>query len=175
MNRNTLPRHTFEFVLILSTLLIGTLACSMGGVDVRNGTATLNLTLTESQVNENLSKATENYEKDPDHLFQSVDHVEFHDGYIRVFGTALQPSGEEVSGSFDVSFSAKDGLLDMQITAIDMSGIELTDPRVERYNDYIYKAMNDMIEESKGQAYYEDASVNKDGLTLKLRFTPDKP
>ncbi len=171
MNSQKLQKNLLELVLIFSTLVLGTLACSLGGVTIQDGVATIDITLTEAQLNAFISKNPENtnLEMSGDELLKDIDRVETHDGFIRVFGTTIAPTGDDIYGSFDVSFSAEDDILKVKIIDLDMPGLELDDPRIEKINQRLEKELTQSVTESNGEVKYKSASVTEDGLKLTIQ------
>lgn len=164
------PKHLLEIILIISTLVIASLACSMGGVTIKDGKATLDVTLTEDQLNKQIKSSTFNSDSESE-LVRSIDHVELNDGFVRIFGTFIDPNGQDVDGSMDVSFSVADDILQVKIIAVDVPGIDLSDKRIQTTNDELQKGLAQSVSDSNGEVRYTEATVTKDGLTLKMEVT----
>lgn len=164
------PKHFLEMILIISTLVIGSLACSMGGVTIEDGKATLDITLTEDQLNKQIKSAAVKQEDNND-LICKLDHVELHDGYLTMFGTFITPDGQDADGSVDVSFSAADDVLYVEIIAVDVPGIDMSDERIQTANEELQKGLTQSVNESNGEVRYTEARVTEDGLTLRMEVT----
>ena len=100
-----MKNHSLDIILILGTLILTSIACSLGGITISGDTATIDITLTENQVNRIMEHSTSNTVVNGEELMTEVSKVEFYDGFIRTYGTMRNAAGEEVSGSMDISFS----------------------------------------------------------------------
>jgi len=63
-----------------------------------------------------------------------VNRLELHDGYLRFLGTRTMLDGSKADCTIDTSLGAEDGMLAARIIAVDIPGIELTDPKVVKIN-----------------------------------------
>jgi hypothetical protein len=158
------------FVLIivaLAALALSSLACSIGGVTLGNNSALVDITLNQDEINQFLNRVVVRPDYSQDRLLDKVSSIEMHDGFIRVFGSTTQPDGSEVNGSFDVSFAAENNLLKVQIIAVNVPGIDLSDPRIVKANQEIADGLTQSVRDSNGDVQYQEASV-KDGV-LKMK------
>jgi hypothetical protein len=153
---------------LLAALLLPALACSLGGVTIGKDSATVDVTLKQDQVNE-LLKNEQATSSDPDRLLDKITSVEMHDGYMRIFGTGKTPAGDEVEGSFDVSLGAENDVLQVKIIAVDMPGVDMSDPRIEKTNTELEKELTESVTESNGEVQFKEASVTEGALNLKVQ------
>ena len=117
-------------VLLAVVIIMTTMACSMGGINIDKNKATIDITVTQDQVNTLLQNAKENVTVSDKRLMEKITSVEIHDGFIRIFGEDLKTDGTSVPGSFDVSVGAADDELTVKIIAVDLPGVTLDDPRI---------------------------------------------
>jgi hypothetical protein len=169
MKTSTRKPIFLTLTLLFSLLLLASLACSLGGISVDKDSATVDITLKENQVNELLKNSNLATDSDPDRLLDKITSVEMHDGYMRIFGTGKTPAGEEVEGSFDVSVGVENDILQVQIIAVDMAGLDMNDPRIEKTNQELVKALTESVTESNGEVQYKEASITEDALNLKVQ------
>ncbi len=171
---NKLSQPKMKIFLIISILLLTSLACSMGGVTIDKGKATIDVTLTEEQVNKLLQNAKVDVEVSAESLLKKVTSVEMHDGFIRVFGEDQLPDGTPVQGSFDVSVNALNDELNIQIISTDIPGVSMDDPRILDANAELEKALTKSVSETNGEVLFKEASVSDAGLKLKLEVKIQK-
>jgi hypothetical protein len=155
---------------VLAVMLLATLACSIGGLTISGNSATVDITLNQDQVNKMLNSVQVNVVDQKDNLLDKVTAVEFHDGFVRTIGTATNSNGREVSGSYDISFTAANNVLAVKIIAVNIPGVSMDDPRIATTNQQISDGINKSISESNGNVMYKEASVTAaDGLHLKVQ------
>jgi len=163
-----MKKSSLEIILILGTLILSSLACTLGGISFSGDKVTVDVTLSEDQVNAMIEKSTSNMVVDGDELLKSVSEVEFHDGFLRVFGVMEDPSGNDVNGSMDVTFGVDGEALDVEITAVDFEGISMDDPRITAANEEIERSLVESVSESNGEVKFLEADVSEAGLHLKI-------
>jgi hypothetical protein len=163
-----MKKSSLEIILVLGTLILSSLACSLGGISFSGNKVTVDVTLSEQQVNKMIEQSSSNMVVDGDELLKSVSEVEFHDGFLRVYGVMKDPSGNDVNGSLDVTFGVDGDALDVEITAVDFEGISMDDPRITAANEEIARSLMESVSESNGEVKFLDASVTEDGLRLKI-------
>jgi hypothetical protein len=167
MNTKSHKQPLALFLVALTALALSSLACSIGGVTLGNNSALVDITLNQDEINQFLNRVQFNRDYSQDRLLDKVSSIEMHDGFIRVFGSATQPDGSVVNGSYDVSFAAENDLLKVQIIAVDVPGVELSDPRIVKTNQEITDGLTQSVRDSNGDVQYKEASV-KDGV-LKMK------
>ncbi len=94
----------------------------MGGLSFNGDKATVDRTLSETELNEMVATSASNKVADGEDMLKSVSRVEFNDGFVRVYGTMENSSGEEVKGNMEHAFSASEDVLMVEITAVDFPG-----------------------------------------------------
>jgi hypothetical protein len=167
MKLRTRKQSLFLIIVALAALALSSLACSMGGVTLGNNSALVDITLNQDEINQFLNRVEVNPDYSRDRLLDKISSIEMQDGFIRVLGSATQPDGSEVNGSFDVSFAAENDLLKVQVIAVNIPGIELSDPRIVKANQEITDGLTQSVRDSNGDVQYKEASV-KDGV-LKMK------
>ena len=171
---NEMKKNTVVILLTLGVLILSSLACSMGGITLSGNKATVDITLTEDQVNRMIANSTSNTVVDGEELLTDVSKVEFHDGYVRSFGTMRNPAGDEVDGSMDVAFSTADDVLVVEITAVDFPGVTMDDPRIVKANTELARSFTQTVSENNGDVKFLEANVGDDGLHLKIEVKASK-
>jgi hypothetical protein len=154
---------------LLSIFVLTSLACSFGSLNINNGSATVDLTFDEDQVNRWLSEATVEHNLDDDNdLMDTITNVEMHDGYIRVFGYR-EEGGRRLDGSFDVTVNVEDDILQVEIVDVDMEGVDMSDPRIERANREMEEGLTKSVTDSNGEVRYREASITEEELHLQVQ------
>jgi hypothetical protein len=161
----------------LSLLLLALLACNLGGfgISVDKGVATVDITLSQNQVNTLLANSRMTGTGDNDELLDKITRVEMHAGYMRIFGEDQRQDGSSLQGSYDVAIGAANDVLTVEITAVDMPGVTLSDPRIARANQEIAEALTKSVQESQGDVKYKEATVSEGQLKLKIQVALNTP
>jgi hypothetical protein len=155
--------------LVFLVWALSSLACSLGGITVSDNTATIDITLTQSQIDRAFRSAIVHPDnKSNDFLLDQVTGIELHDGFVRVLGTATRPDGSKVSGSYDASLSAQDDRLQVKIVAVSIPGVELNDPRIVSANQKMADELSRSVTDANGDAKFKEATVKEGGLSMKI-------
>ncbi len=153
---------------VLGVILLTTLACSVFGMSVGKNGAVIDVTLNQDQVNHMLENSTVTHQGQEPELLEKVTSVEMMDGFMRVYGTATDANGAEVEGSYDVSVSAKDDILMVEIIDVNVPGVDMSDPRIVKTNQQLVDDLTKSVTELNGEVLFKEASV-KDGV-LKIKI-----
>lgn len=151
---------------LVSVLSISTLACSIGGISFGQDGATIDISLTEEQVNTLFKNVDRTGNTGADQLIDKVTGAELHNGFIRILGTTTTSDGKSVSGSFDVSVEAENDVLVAQIIGVNIPGIDMTDPRILDANEELSRELSETVTESNGDVLFKEASVTDDALEI---------
>ncbi|MCP4544194.1 MAG: hypothetical protein GY832_44345 [Chloroflexi bacterium] len=163
MNKQTLSRAKLVFLLVPLTLAVLALACG--------GSATIPITLSEEDVNLIIQNST--VTSGPDDLLVEVSSVDMQDGFIRINGTYEREDGTIVPGSCDLALTAQDGMLEAEITAVNISGIDLNDKRITRINDTLTKEFAKSASDT-GEVEFTSVTITEDALTFVIKITPSQ-
>jgi len=169
-----IKKSTKLILFFLSVILLTSIACTMGGVTVSKDRATIQVTLTEAQINTFLQKADSDIVISNEKLLEKIDSVELHEGYIRVYGEDQTTDGVPVAGSFDVSLRADSDELKVQIIAVDIPGVDINDPRIVKANRELAEELSQSVRESNGDVLFKEASVSESGLMLTVEVPMQK-
>jgi hypothetical protein len=169
MNTQTRKNPVLMIAALLSVLVLSSLACSLGGMTIGKDAIVVDVTLNEDNLNDLIQNSHVQVNSSDDVLFDKVTKVEMNDGFVRVFGTAENAAGDEVNGSYDVSFAAENDLLVVEIIAVDVEGVSLDDPRIQKANDEIAEGLTKSVTDSNGEVMYKEAEVKDGVLRLKVQ------
>jgi hypothetical protein len=163
--------HFTKLVLFLLMMAVPAMACLSGisGADPTN--MEINVALSEDTVNRLLRNSL--VEQDEDSLFDDITSIDMQPGLIRMYGTYKHSAGSTVPGSADLAFSTKDGMLNAEITAVDIAGLDIDHPRVTHINDVLAKVFSE--EASKNdQVEFVSVNITADAMEITVRVTPLK-
>lgn len=172
--RNSFKSNRIILVLLAVVIIMTTMACNMGGINIYKNKAVIDVTVTQDQVNTLLQHVEGDVTVSNERLMEKVTSVEMHDGFIRIFGEDLKTDGTSVPGSFDVSVGAADDELKVQIIAVDIQGVSLDDPRIVDANAELARELSQSVREANGDVLYKEASVSEAGLKLKMEVRLSK-
>jgi hypothetical protein len=164
------PKSPYLYIAaLLSIFVLTSLACSFGSLNIDNGSATVDLTFDEDQVNRWLSEANDHEnQNDRDDVMDQITRVEMHDGFIRAFGYR-EEGGRKVEGSFDATVKVEDDILYVVIVDVDMEGVDMSDPRIERANREMQEGLTKSVTDSNGEVRYREASITEEELHLQVQ------
>ncbi len=153
-----------RLVLFLMIMAMTMIACDLSVDDLSDMNVTV--TLSEDTVNQLLQHSF--VEQDEDNLFDSISSIDMQPGLIRIFGTYTPTDSASVSGSVDISFSVEDGMLNAEITAVDIAGLDIDSSRVTLINEVMAEAFS---AEASGNDNVEFVSVNitEDAFEITIR------
>ena len=169
MQTRLIKSHSKMLAGVLVILILSSLSCSIGGLTLGKDSATVEVTLTEDRLNQIFSNAKSLNNSNPDNLLDKITSVELHDGYIRAFGEDTLADGSQVNGSFDVSLSAVDGQLQVQLIAVDIPNVDMNDPRIVDVNAELTKDLSTMVTDTNGSVTFKDTKVSEGLLTLTVQ------
>lgn len=154
--------------LILALLALTTLACGFSAIRTDDGGMRVTVSLTEEQINTLLSNST-NQQEGKDAVLKEITKVDMQDGLIRVFGKYDKANGKEADGSYDVAMRAENGQLKVEITAVDVEGLSVSDARIQKLNDKIAQEMAKSYTDNNGHLQYESVKITDQALTLVVK------
>ncbi len=160
--------HFTKLVLFLLMMAMPAMAClsSITGDDTN---LEVTVALSEDAVNRLLRHSF--VEQDEDNLFDDITSIDMQPGLIRMFGTYTQIDGSSVPGSADLTISAKDGVLNAEITAVDIAGLDIDHPRVTHINDVLAKAFAEEASEND-KVEFVSVNITADVMEITVRVTP---
>jgi hypothetical protein len=164
MKKNTV--QLFWLVLLAATLVLSSLACAFSG-NLREGT--VDITLDEDMLNRMLREDNKASDDGAD-LLKDITAVDMQDGIIRVIGVYDTPAGEEAEGSYDVATYAENGELRAELVAVNMEGVSMDDPRIERVNAELTRELAETAAENRGEVEFTNVEVTEDGLKISLKL-----
>jgi hypothetical protein len=158
-------KNLFLLAALLLAVAVLASACSINGEVVIPDTINVDVTMTESQLEQD-SLGSVGYPCNL--LLDTITAVEIHDGYVRYYGVKRLFLAE-VYGSFDVALRTENGLLRADVIAVDIPGVEVTDPVVQKVNRKMEAELTKMMIESHTGVYFEEVILQEGELTIHLR------
>jgi hypothetical protein len=158
--------------LISAVVLMVSLACSIGGLTINRDSATLDVTLSEDQLDTLIDRASDVNAGGADEILEHIDDIELHDGYMRLIGSTMV-NGNTANGSVDVSLNANEGALEAEIIAVDIPGVDMNDARIQEANQTIARELTEMVNETNGDVVFQRVEVHEDELVLTVQVSLD--
>lgn len=151
-------------LIILVFVLVG---CNRS-LDIQpngDGTATITVGLTESEINTVITTALNNSEnpllRDPS--------VDLQAGQIVVSGEHERRDGSgRVAGTFTLQVSVTNGAIQAQITSVDVEGWDASDERIQEFNDRIATALSGLALQNNANATLDRITINDDMLEIAI-------
>ena len=169
MNTQTRKFPVLFVVMSLAMLALVTSACSFLTPRLGEISQEVDITLDEdlfSQSTPNFTVHGHNFWEDLD---VDVDRLELHDGYLRFLGTQILPDGSEADCSIDLILGAENGMLTARIIAVDIPGIELTNPRVVRINQELEAHLSLQDFDPNTDVLFKEVEVTEGALRIKVQ------
>jgi hypothetical protein len=157
--------------LFILMMLIVSLSCSLMNVGLSGGGTQITIELKEDDINRMLQQR---YTHQSDGLFSEINGVDIQDGLIRVFGDAKKADGSMVSGSYDAVLKAENGALKAEITAVDIEGLSIDDPKVLQTNQELADELGKAADEGQGVFEFESVSLGNDVLKIVIKIGGSK-
>ncbi len=170
---NSQTSYVTKLVLFAIPLLLAVLSLACSGSSITGGTSGLEITinLSENDVNRLLRHSF--IEQDEDNLLEDITSIDMQPDVIRIYGTYTNADGATVPGSIDVTFSAQDGMLQAEIVAVDIAGLDVNHPRIARINKLMTKEFARAASESD-EVEFVSVEITKDSLEFVIKVTPSK-
>ena len=169
MNTQTRKFPVLFVVMSLAMLALVTSACSFLTPRLGEISQEVDITLDEdlfSQSAPNFTVHGHNFWEDLD---VNVDRLELHDGYLRFLGTRIMPDGSEADCSIDLILGAENGMLTARIIAVDIPGIELTNPRVVKINQELEAHLSLQGFDPHAGVLFKEVEVTEGALRIKVQ------
>jgi len=169
MNTQTRKFPVLFVVVSLAMLALVTSACSFLTPRLGEISQVVDLSLDEalfSQSSPTFKVHNHNFWEDLD---VDVSRLELHDGYLRFLGTWTMPNGSEADCSIDLSLGAENGMLTATVIAVDIPGVELTDPRVVEINQELETHLSLEKFGPYAEVCFEDLEVTEEALRIKVQ------
>jgi hypothetical protein len=169
MKAKTRKSPVFLVVMSLAVLALVTSACSFLTTGLGEITQVVDITLDQglfSQSQPTFKIHNHNFWEDLD---VDVNRMELHDGYLRFLGTRSMPDGSRADCTIDTSLGAEDGMLAARIIAVDIPGIELTDPKVVKINQEMEAHLSLAGFDWNAEVLFKDVQVTEGALRMKVQ------
>jgi hypothetical protein len=169
MNTQTRKSPVLFVVMSLAMLALVTSACSFHTPSLGDITQVVDITLDEDlfdQSSPNFQVHGHNFWEDLD---VDVNRLELHDGYLRFLGSGIMPDGSEADCSIDVALGAENGMLTARIIAVDIPGIDLTDPKVVEINQELEATLSLDDFTPNADVLFREVEVSEDALRIKIQ------
>jgi len=157
-----------KLVLFLMMMAMPVMACLSSSPVGDPTNMEVTVSLSEDTVNRLIRHSV--VEQDEDNLFDEITSIDMQPGLIRIYGTYKHSDGATMQGNADLTFSAKDGMLIAEITAVDIAGLDIDHPRVTHINDVMAKAFAENASEND-QVEFVSVDITKEAMEITVRVT----
>jgi predicted small lipoprotein YifL len=149
----------------LTLLLV--LAAALTACGVESGALTIPVTISESQLNQFLQAASDAGATADTRLLDSIERTEFIEpDTVRWYGTHTTDTGQTVQGSVDMRFGTANGELDVQVTDVNIAGMNANSEQVQRINQEMENALSQAGRPEQEVARVLSASVVDNQLEI---------
>ena len=162
MNRGI--SHGVKRVLWLIPLGIALLGLACG-----TSTPPINVSLSESDVNQILQQAADVAVGSDAPV--EITSVDIQEGFVRVYGTYTW-EGITVDGSADLTLTVEDGNLYAEITSVDAQGIQIEGDLIERANEELTRSFTEAASQND-RVTFTSVAIGGDEVTLSFRINLD--
>jgi hypothetical protein len=153
----------------LAILALVTSACSLLPSQLGEISQVIDITLDEDLFNQSTPTFQVHGHSFWEDLDVTVNRLELHDGYLRFLGTRSMSDGSEAECSIDLSLGAENGMLTARIIAMDIPGIELTDPIVVKINQELDASLSLEDFDPNAEILFKEVSVTEGALRIKVQ------
>jgi len=164
-------RRWISICILSLTCFLVLAGCRRGDINIQSdgeGGLDVSITWTEAEVNtivsETLAEVGNPLLRNP--------QVNFQDGHILVNGEHSQRDGNgTVSGSFILSAAVQNGAILLQVTDVQIEGVDLTDERIADLNARLSQQFNQRAERAQSRAFtVQSLVITDDDLTLSVHL-----
>lgn len=155
-------------LLLLSFALVG---CS--GLNVQpngDGTATITVSLTESEINTVIATALSTAEEP----VLSNTSVDLQTGQIVVSGDYQRQDGTgTASGTLTLQISVVNGEIQAQVSNVNIEGLDASDARIQQFNERLETGLATVAQQNNANASLDSITITDD--TLNIAITVQTP
>jgi hypothetical protein len=155
------------FFLVIAISVFALVGCRRGEVSIDREAGTVNVTLSESDVNETITAAL----AASDNPLLRNPSVDLQDGAIVVNGEHLRRngSGQSVSGSVTFSPAVANNQLSISVTAVDIEGVTVDDADAQAFADRVAERINAAIARTVRVLEVSSLTVTDTGIEFALK------
>lgn len=155
------------FFLIIVISVFALAGCRRGDISIDREAGTINVTLSESDVNAAIEAALAAAENP---LLRNPT-VDLRDGAIVVSGEHLRRdgSGQTVSGSVTFSPAVANNQLSISVTAVDIEGVALDDAQAQEFANRVAERINAAIARTVRVLEVSSLTVSDTGIEFALK------
>lgn len=168
MKTKTRTNPLIGIAAALAMLALASMACSFNHVRLNMVSPVVEVSLYEHDLND-MAPNSELHTGHHCNLLDDVTRIEMHDGFLRFLGTKDQPGGHEVEGSVDVSMSAENNILKVQIIAVDIPGTDINDPCIIADNIELEEELSHLLIDPDGEVEFQEVVVEEGVLRMKVQ------
>lgn len=152
------------FPVMIAVFLLTLAGCGIANIRTEGGQLAVDVNMSESQVNSLINLAiSRSGNVTSDFLLDQISSVDFIEpDTMRVFGSA-----GGVEGSYDMTISAADGALQIAVADVNVPGISMDDPRIEKANEALTTSFTNSAR-SENDGRFTNAAVEGDQLTITI-------
>lgn len=154
-------------VVVVAFGAFALVGCRRGDISIDREAGTVNVTLSESDVNAAIEAAL----AAADNPLLRNPSVDLRDGAIVVSGEHLRRdgSGQTVSGSVTVSPAVADNQLSISVTAVDIEGVALDDAQAQEFATRVAERINAAIARTVRVLELSSLTVSDTGIEFALK------
>lgn len=153
--------------LILGVLAMGlvSLACNLS---LRDGKLSVPITLSEDSIKQLISTAQSVAGSQGENLpFMDVQDIDFIEpDRIVARGQYQLPLGQRMDGQVELKFSVVDDKPKVEITGINIPGMDLAGDAVKKANEALSRVIEDQVRDAGQDAVIKSITVEKDALKI---------
>lgn len=159
----------FNRLLLLSFMIFALTACNRSNVSVQpngDGTATVNITLSESEINTMIAQLMQQAENP---LLRNPS-VDLQTGRVVVSGDYERPDGGgTVAGSVTLQLTLSGGQVNVQVTQADIEGFDVSDARLAQFNDDLARRLGARARQDNARAELTGLTISDTAVDITLR------
>lgn len=152
-----------KFILaVIMVVLIASLACRIGSINIQDGVLRFEVSISEEQLNSGERRW------DAGDLFSGSYQVDLRPGKAVITGTLARADGREIAGNVELGLSAVNGELQVNVLAVNADGILLQDERIQRIQEAITEALSQIFNEQQ-VVKFESITITDDAIEMTIR------
>jgi hypothetical protein len=161
-------KKNYAFFFLTSLLILTTLACNLG---FRDGNIAMTITLKRDNLMQIINSAQGIAGNVSDtELMVEVQDIQFIEpDKVRLIGLYGLPNAGRVSGEIELTFTVEDEKPKVEITWVNIPGLDLASDFVKNINETISKLLQDQIDQAGDSAIINAIYVEDDAVKIDIQ------
>lgn len=162
-----MKNKNYAFFVLVVVMILSTLACNFG---LKNGNITSTIELKKESLMQIINTAQDIAgtvsETDLPVEVQDIEFIE--PDKVRLTGFYGSSNSERINGEIEISFSVENDKPKVNITAVNIPGVDMASDFVKNLNEQLSGLLNDQVKLAGDNAFIKDIVVTDDAVKIEV-------